>query len=120
MEENLVQDTIEKVEGEVINDVVEGSTEEAGKILLEVSSDLGDSMSMLAKGVAGLAIFGTATAIAGAGYGIYKGAKWLKGKMGSKTKKSGKNDAEVDQTNKVENPQAANNVPEDSNKDTSN
>lgn len=123
MEENIMDEVVEKVDGEVVNEIVEGSTEEAKKILLEVSDDLGDSMSKLAKGVAGLAVFGLATAVAGAGYGIYKGAKFLKGKMnnvGKKSKKSKKDEADPENQAEVEeNTEAVETTPEVSKKDTS-
>jgi hypothetical protein len=107
MEENVnvteMAEEIEHVEGDVV-DAIDTAKETAMKVFVDVSDDVGEGISTIAKGVGVLAITGTVTLLGAAGYGIYKGAKWLGGKI-SNGKKQKENKA-AEQPVQAENTEA--------------
>ena len=107
MEENNVNvtevmDDVERVEGDVVN-AIDTARDVAQKVIVGVSEDVGEGISNIAKGVGVLAITGVATVLAAAGYGVYKGTKWVSGKISSgKKQKNDEKAAETDQANQEE------------------
>lgn len=106
MEENNVNVTemaeeIEHVEGDVVN-AIDTARDVAQKVIVGVSEDVGEGISNIAKGVGVLAITGVATVLAAAGYGIYRGAKWVGGKI-SDGKKQKNDDKAAEQPAQAEN-----------------
>lgn len=105
MEENVnvteMAEEIEHVEGDVINDL-DTVKEAATNFVVTVSDEVGDGISKIATGVGILAITGTVTIVGAAGYGLYKGCKWLGGRFGSKKQKNDEQAAEPVQAENTE------------------
>lgn len=97
---------IEHVEGDVINDL-DTVKEAATNFVVTVSDEVGDGISKIATGVGILAITGTVTIVGAAGYGLYKGCKWLGGRFGSKKQKNDEQAAEPAQAENAETAQEA-------------
>lgn len=109
MEENNVNvtemvDDVERVEGDVVN-AIDTARDVAQKVIVGVSEDVGEGISNIAKGVGVLAITGVATVLAAAGYGIYRGAKWVGGKI-SDGKKQKNDDKAAEQQVQAEDTEA--------------
>lgn len=96
MEENVnvteMAEEIEHVEGDVVT-AIDTAKETAMKVFVDVSDDVGEGISTIAKGVGVLAITGTVTLLGAAGYGIYRGAKWLGGRISNGKKQKNENKA---------------------------
>lgn len=109
-----VIDNVEHVEGDVV-DAIDTARDVAQKVIVGVSEDVGEGISNIAKGVGVLAFTGLATVLAVAGYGVYRGAKLVGGKISSGSKKN-KGDKASEQPVQAETEEAVQQETADDNK----